>query len=244
MDGLGRRGRAGRRGRRWRRAAPGPGSAPRGAGREAARARRPGTPGSGACRPARRASARILPSSKRRPSTRLPPRSRSRPTSPAAAARSKAPRRRGVVVPSLIIAAARLARPVRSAGSNWLDPPRNVMLKETSGRSCFSETMRSAPFASVAFVQVGTRSSGVFPGAGTSLRSNAFCASIPAGRMTASAVTAATSGRRIIDAPPRRWTAHSSLSCSRSAWPPDRPCPPARRSGQRGRLPGTLRRRA
>ena len=77
------------------------------------------------------------------------------------------------LVPSLIIAAVTLASPVRSAASNWLAPPRNVMLNETSGKSCFSDTMKSAPLASVVFVQVGTRSSGVLPGTGTFVRSSA-----------------------------------------------------------------------
>src|SRR5580692_1745974 len=45
------------------------------------------------------------------------------------------------------------------------------MVKDTSGRSCFSETMRSAPFASLDFVHAGTCNTGVFPGGGIFERS-------------------------------------------------------------------------
>ena len=47
------------------------------------------------------------------------------------------------------------------------------MDKDTSGRSCFSETTRSAPLVSTPFVHVGTRRTGDFPGGGTFFRSSA-----------------------------------------------------------------------
>ena len=68
-----------------------------------------------------------------------------------------------VFVPSLIIEAVRLATPRLSAGSNWSAPPMNVRVSDTSGNSCFSDTMSSAPFASVDVVQTGTVSAGGLP---------------------------------------------------------------------------------
>ena len=52
----------------------------------------------------------------------------------------------------------------------------NVIENDTSGRSCFSDTISSAPLASVAFVQAGTCSSGALPGGGIFERSSACCA--------------------------------------------------------------------
>ena len=77
-----------------------------------------------------------------------------------------------VFVPSLIIDAVRLARPRLSAGSNCAEPPRKLSENDTSGRSCFSETMSSAPLASVVFVHAGTRRTGGLPAGGTALRSS------------------------------------------------------------------------
>ena len=55
-----------------------------------------------------------------------------------------------VVVPSLSIEAAMLAMPRRFAVSNWSAPPCTSRAKNTSGKSCFSETMSTAPLLNVA----------------------------------------------------------------------------------------------
>ncbi len=62
------------------------------------------------------------------------------------------------------------------------------MLNDTRGRSCFSETMRSAPFERVDFVHAGTRRSGVLPGGGTFVRSRAWRAPTPADSTTTAAM--------------------------------------------------------
>ena len=112
-----------------------------------------------------------------------------------------------VVVPSSIIAAAKpatpaLARPV----SNWSAPPMKVMQNDTSGRSCFSETMNSAPLAS-AFVHAGTWSSGVGPGGGIFERSSACCPAATAARANTTA-RALRIARLLLDrvSPARRQT--------------------------------------
>ena len=61
-----------------------------------------------------------------------------------------------VVVPSLNICPANAATPSLSAGSKLVAPPMKSMFSAMSGRSCFSTTMSSAPFASLVFVHVGT----------------------------------------------------------------------------------------
>jgi hypothetical protein len=61
-----------------------------------------------------------------------------------------------VFVPSLNSAAVSDATPCRPAGSNWSSPPRNVIENEISGRSCFSETISSAPLAKTLRLHAGT----------------------------------------------------------------------------------------
>src|SRR4029453_13808323 len=71
-----------------------------------------------------------------------------------------------VLGPSLIIAAVISASPRLGTGSAWLYPPENVIVKDTRGRSCFSETTSSAPFARGDRAQAGTCSIGAGPGGG------------------------------------------------------------------------------
>ena len=140
-----------------------------------------------------------------------------------------------VCVPSLSRAAVSDATACLPAGSNWSAPPRKVIEKEMSGRSCFSATMRSAPLASVLFVHAGTRSSGVFAGGGIFLRSSACCAD---GAMD-SRTTAASVTHAFISHLPVSSCRNRSRACSDPAWPPDRACPSAPRSARRGRRSGT-----
>ncbi|PYR58453.1 MAG: hypothetical protein DMF85_10650 [Acidobacteria bacterium] len=75
-------------------------------------------------------------------------------------------------MPSFSIDAVMLATPRLPADSNWSAPPTIVIVNDTSGRSCFSETMRSAPLSIVVFVHVGTRRTGSLPGGGIFERSS------------------------------------------------------------------------
>jgi hypothetical protein len=99
-----------------------------------------------------------------------------------------------VFVPSFSIDAVSAATPRRSGFSNWSAPPRIVIENDTSGRSCFSDRISSAPLVRVDRVQTGTRSTGGFPGGGIFVRSSA-CRAISGAAAMATATTATATRR-------------------------------------------------
>ena len=68
------------------------------------------------------------------------------------------------------------ATPSLSTGSYEVAPPTKLIENETSGRSCFSVTTRSAPFESFVCVQAGTLNVGALPAGGVTFRSSFACA--------------------------------------------------------------------
>src|SRR5437016_10219282 len=95
------------------------------------------------------------------------------------------------------------------------------MVKETSGRSCSSETNSSAPFASVDFVHVGMWRTGGGPDGGCFVRSSVCCAAADATR--SATATIAIRQSPIVNRPSaiRHLIVHLQLSCFQTAWTPD-----------------------
>jgi hypothetical protein len=99
-------------------------------------------------------------------------------------------------VPSLNICAAMAPTPSLSGVSKLVEPPMKSMFSATSGRSCFSTTISSAPLASFVFDQVGMRIVGDFPTFGATLRSSVDCAASE-GSGSASTSAARTAARAL-----------------------------------------------